>query len=85
MHPLVGGITSAFKDLKLSIHDDITQDYFIPLSEKVQATLIFLKCVKPTAANGKEYMSCIHLRVQGITDNFSNNVRDTGTIGTLSI
>ena len=25
MHPLVGGITSAFKDLKLSIHDDISQ------------------------------------------------------------
>ena len=85
MHPLVGGITAAFKDLKETINGNISQDYFIPLIDKVQNQIIFLKSVKPTGKDGKEVMSCIHMRLQGITDNFSNSVRDEGTIGTMTL
>ena len=42
MHPLLGGITEAFKGLKASISDDIKDDYFIQLPRKVQPQTVFL-------------------------------------------
>ena len=85
MHPLIGGITEAFKDLKASINDDISDEYRIDLHTQVMPRMVFLKAKTPQDSGGKELMSCIHLRLQGMTDNFANAVRDDGEIASMTI
>ena len=85
MHPLLGGITEAFKGLKASISDDIKDDYFIQLPHKVQPQTVFLYAKAPSDSTGKEIMSMIHIRVQGITEFFSSSVRDDGKIYAMTI
>ena len=80
MHQLVGGLTDSFKELKVTMNDDINKEYTIDLPVVVQSTMIFLKCVQPTDTNGNSLGALVHLRVEGVADNFANVVRDTGAI-----
>ena len=85
MHPFIGGLTEAFKELKGNIHDDVSDDYFLTLPMKVQSHMIFLKAKAPNNSEGKELMSTVHLRLQGMTDSFANSVRDNGKIEEMTI
>ena len=83
MHPLVGGITDSFKEFKDNVNSDIRKEHYIPLPTKVQSSVVFLRCRKPNDTSGKDMGSLIHVRLQGIDDNYANSVRDSGKIESI--
>ena len=61
MHPLIDGITEIFKELNVTVHDEVINKFEINLSEKVQSKLIFVS-VRLIDSLRWEIMSLIHLR-----------------------
>ena len=75
---MIGGITDAFLELKEHISDNIEEDFIIDLPIKVQQRICFIFAVKTL-----EHAMIVHVRFQGVTDNFANMNRDKGTITTV--
>ena len=82
-HPMLGGVTENYKKLKATMHSNIKRDYIIPLPYDVQSNFVFINCVRPMTADGKERGSTVHLRVEGIQDNYANATRASGKISTV--
>ena len=68
-------ITDAFLELKDNIGDNIEEDFIINLPIKVQQRICFIFAVKT-----RENAMIVHVRFQGVTDNFANMNRDKGVI-----
>ena len=78
-HPLVGGITKFPMEHKDNINDGVVREYEVELPIIVQQAVKFIK-----ARELKDRSNIVHIRLQGITDNFSNMTRDEGSIQKLS-
>ena len=85
MHPLATGITASFKQLKVTVNDDVSQEHFIELPIVVQSNILFMKCVNAKDKSGIDSGTIVHLRVEGIADNFANMVRDSGKIASITL
>ena len=83
LHPMLGGVTESYKKLKATMHSNIERNYVIPLPYDVQSNFVFINCVRPMTIDGRERGSTVHLRVEGINDNYANATRATGKIATV--
>ena len=83
MHPIVGGITESFKKLKATVYDDVVKTFYVDLPYTVQSSILFMKCIAPKDSRGLSLGTMVHVRVEGIADNFANMVRDSGTIESI--
>ena len=83
IHPMIGGVTECYKKMKSSMHSTIEQTYIIPLPYDVQSTFVFINCVRPMTIDGRERGSTVHLRVEGLNDNYANATRASGKISTV--
>ena len=51
----------------------------------VLSSIVFMKCVNPKDSSGTDLGIIVHLRVEGIADNFANTVRDSGKIESIEL
>ena len=85
MCSIVGEIIESFKKLKETVYEDVTKNYIIELPYTVSSSIIFMKCVNPKDSRGTDLRMIVHLRVEGISDNFVNMVRDSGKIESIKL
>ena len=78
VHPLMGSITDYLQTMKENINDNVTQEFEADLPIKVQQEIKFIKAVET-----REGSKIIHIRLQGITENYANKTRDEGVITLL--
>ena len=78
VHPFMGGITESLKLLKENINDDVLVEYEAPIPVQVQQNVLFIRAVEL-----RDGAKIIHIRLQGIVENFSNTTRDEGSIKKL--
>ena len=83
VHPILGGITDCFKKLKDTVNDDVSMRFSIDLPHIVNSNIVFMKCIAPKDKTGLGLGMLVHVRVEGVADNFANMVRDTGKIESI--
>jgi len=83
VHPMLCGITECFKKIKETVNDDVSMRFSIDLPHIVNSNIVFLKCIAPKDKTGLALGMLVHVRVEGVTDNFANMVRDSGRIETI--
>ena len=85
MHPIVGGITESFKKMKETVYEDVTKNYITEFPYTMSSSIVFMKCINPKDSRGTDLEVIMHLRVEGIADNFANMVRDSGKIESIEL
>ena len=78
VHPLRGSLTDHINTMRDNVNDPVQKEFEVELPMKVQQEITFIK-----ASETKEGAKIVHVRLKGITDNFSNKTRDDGKITVL--
>ena len=79
---MLGGVTESYKKLKAAMHSNIERNYVVPLPYEVQSNFVFINCVRLVIVDGREHRLTVHLRIEGINNNYANATRETGKIAT---
>ena len=74
-HPCVTGINSALCQLTEKINDGVRRKFYINVPIKIEQELKFSNALTTKAGS-----TILNLRVQGITNNFAEDVKTTGAI-----
>ena len=75
LHPSVSGINSALRQLTEKINEIVSRKYYINIPIKVEQVIKIL-----TALTTQKGATLVHVRLQGITDTYVQNVQQTGSI-----